>query len=105
VAIAARKGGESLAVLVERLEYEDIHLRVQDRIFAAKARPSRHVSRRNEQRPHRSLDTRMADHVYFTSLPLAEAAQPAGAPIETHPERLTNAAAAASSQTQSDERP
>ena len=103
-----RAGCRRHNILAERrraVEHEGLLLRARIRISAAKARASRYVSCRNEQRPHRSLDTRTPDHVYFTSLLLAEAAQSAGASIETHPERLIKAAAAASSQTHSDERP
>jgi hypothetical protein len=73
-------------------------------IPAAKASPRPYTSCRKEQRPHRSLDERMPDHVYFTSLPLAEAAQSEGASsTETYLKRLTKTTAATSPQTRSDE--
>ncbi|MBI1396032.1 MAG: transposase, partial [Betaproteobacteria bacterium] len=43
-------------------------------VSAAKAGLARYVAFYNERRPHRHLDGRTPDHVYFTDTPPAKAA-------------------------------
>jgi putative transposase len=65
-------------VFVERLwktiKYEEVYLRAYDGVSEAKASLTRYIAFYNERRPHRSLDGRTPDHVYFTLSPLAAAA-------------------------------
>ena len=65
-------------VFVERLwktiKYEEVYLRAYDSVSEAHASLGRYVSFYNARRPHRSLDGRTPDHVYFTASPLAAAA-------------------------------
>ena len=65
-------------VFVERLwrtiKYEEVYLRAYDTVSAAKASLARYVAFYNERRPHRHLDSRTPDHVYFTDTPPAKAA-------------------------------
>jgi putative transposase len=49
-------------------------LHAYDSVSDAKAGLTRYVAFYNERRPHRSLDGRTPDHVYFTTSSLAAAA-------------------------------
>jgi putative transposase len=65
-------------VFVERLwksiKYEEVYLHAYESVSEAKAGIARYVNFYNGRRPHRSLDRRTPDAVYFKSLPLAAAA-------------------------------
>jgi len=65
-------------VFVERLwktiKYEEVYLHGYDNVSEAKIGLACYVSFYNERRPHRALDGRTPDHVYFTASPLAAAA-------------------------------
>ena len=65
-------------VFVERLwktiKYEEVYLHGYDTVSDAKAGLARYIAFYNARRPHRALDGRTPDHVYFTSSPLAVAA-------------------------------
>jgi putative transposase len=65
-------------VIVERfwksIKYEEVYLHAYDSVSAAKAGITRYVSFYNSRRPHKALDRRTPDVVYFSSLPLAAAA-------------------------------
>jgi putative transposase len=65
-------------VLVERLwksvKYEEVYLRAYDTVSAARTQLARYFQFYNTRRPHTALDRRTPDDVYFTSLPLAQAA-------------------------------
>lgn len=65
-------------VIVERfwksIKYEEVYLHAYDSVSAAKAGIERYVRFYNGRRPHKALDRRTPDTVYFSSLPLAAAA-------------------------------
>jgi len=65
-------------VIVERfwksIKYEEVYLHAYDSVSAAKAGIERYVRFYNSRRPHKALDRRTPDTVYFNSLPLAVAA-------------------------------
>lgn len=65
-------------VIVERfwksIKYEEVYLHAYDTVSAAKAGIERYVRFYNSRRPHKALDRRTPDTVYFSSLPLAVAA-------------------------------
>ena len=65
-------------VIVERfwksIKYEEVYLHAYDSVSAAKAGIERYVRFYNSRRPHKALDRRTPDTVYFSSLPLAAAA-------------------------------
>ena len=65
-------------VIVERfwksIKYEEVYLHAYDSVSAAKAGIERYVRFYNSRRPHKALDRRTPDTVYFNSLPLAAAA-------------------------------
>jgi putative transposase len=65
-------------VFVERLwksvKYEEVYLRAYDTVSAARTHLARYFQFYNTRRPHTALDRRTPDDVYFTSLPLAQAA-------------------------------
>lgn len=65
-------------VIVERfwksIKYEEGYLHAYDSVSAAKAGIERYVRFYNSRRPHKALDRRTPDTVYFNSLPLAVAA-------------------------------
>jgi putative transposase len=65
-------------VFVERLwksvKYEEVYLRAYDTVSAARTQLARYFQFYNTRRPHTALDRRTPDDVYFTSLPLAQAA-------------------------------
>jgi putative transposase len=65
-------------VFVERLwksiKYEEVYLYAYDTVSDARAGIARYVTFYNQRRPHRSLDGRTPDHVYFTQRPLSAAA-------------------------------
>lgn len=65
-------------VIVERfwksIKYEEVYLHAYDTVSAAKAGIERYVRFYNSRRPHKALDRRTPDTVYFSSLPLAAAA-------------------------------
>ena len=65
-------------VFVERLwrsvKYEEVYLRAYDSVTEAKTSLARYAAFYNERRPHRRLDGRTPDHVYFGRRPLAVAA-------------------------------
>jgi len=65
-------------VFVERLwksiKYEEVYLHAYESVSEARAGIGRYVNFYNSRRPHRSLDRKPPDAVYFKSLPLAAAA-------------------------------
>jgi len=65
-------------VFVERLwksvKYEEVYLRAYDTVSDARASLHRYFTFYNTRRPHKALDRRTPDAVYFESLPLAQAA-------------------------------
>lgn len=65
-------------VFVERLwktiKYEEVYLHAYDSVSDARNGLARYVAFYNARRPHRSLDGRTPDHMYFMSSPLAAAA-------------------------------
>lgn len=65
-------------VFVERLwksiKYEEVYLHAYDSVSDARNQITRYVAFYNRRRPHRSLDGRTPDSVYFNSLPHAAAA-------------------------------
>jgi putative transposase len=65
-------------VFVERLwksvKYEEVYLRAYDTVSDARAGLARYFTFYNTRRPHKALDRRTPDAVYFESLPLAKAA-------------------------------
>ena len=65
-------------VFVERLwksvKYEEVYLRAYDTVSDARAGLYRYFTFYNTRRPHKALDRRTPDAVYFESLPLAQAA-------------------------------
>lgn len=65
-------------VFVERLwktiKYEEVYLHAYDSVSAAKDGLARYIAFYNERRPHRALDGRTPDDVYFKSQPLIAAA-------------------------------
>lgn len=65
-------------VFVERLwktiKYEEVYLHAYDSVSAAKDSLARYVTFYNERRPHRALDGRTPDDIYFKSQPLTAAA-------------------------------
>ena len=65
-------------VFVERLwksvKYEEVYLRAYDTVSDARAGLNRYFQFYNARRPHKALDRRTPDAVYFESLPLASAA-------------------------------
>lgn len=65
-------------VFVERLwksiKYEEVYLHAYESVSAARAGIGRYIRFYNTRRPHRSLDRKPPDAVYFNSLPLAAAA-------------------------------
>jgi putative transposase len=65
-------------VFVERLwktiKYEEVYLHAYDSVAAAKDSLARYVAFYNERRPHRALDGRSPDDVYFNPQPLTAAA-------------------------------
>jgi putative transposase len=65
-------------VFVERLwksiKYEEVYLHAYDSVSDARSQIARYVAFYNARRPHRSLDGRTPDSVYFNSLPRAAAA-------------------------------
>ena len=65
-------------VFIERLwksvKYEEVYLHAYDTVSVARARLSRYFTFYNTRRPHRALDRRPPDAVYFESLPTAQAA-------------------------------
>jgi putative transposase len=65
-------------VFIERLwksiKYEEVYLHAYESVSEANAGIGRYVSFYNTRRPHRSLDRRTPDTVYFKNLPLAAAA-------------------------------
>jgi putative transposase len=65
-------------VFVERLwrsvKYEEVYLRAYDSVAEAKTHLGNHLAFYNERRPHRSLDGKTPDAVYFAGLPAEKAA-------------------------------
>lgn len=65
-------------VFIERLwksvKYEEVYLHAYDTVSAARAGLSRYFTFYNTRRPHRALDRRTPDAVYFESLPIPQAA-------------------------------
>jgi putative transposase len=65
-------------VFVERLwrtiKYEEVYLRAYDSVADARKSIGRYLEFYNFKRPHQSLDGSTPDQVYFTKLPLREAA-------------------------------
>jgi len=65
-------------VLVERLwksaKYEEVYLRAYDSVAKAKAHLGAYLRFYNTCRPHRSLDGRTLDTIYFAALPQQKAA-------------------------------
>lgn len=65
-------------VFIERLwksvKYEEVYLHAYDTVSVARAGLSRYFTFYNTRRPHRALDRRPPDAVYFESLPTAQAA-------------------------------
>lgn len=65
-------------VFVERLwrtiKYEEVYLRAYDSVSEAKAGLGQYIAFYNARRPHRSLDGKTPDHVYFVGRTLAAAA-------------------------------
>jgi putative transposase len=65
-------------VFVERLwktiKYEHVYLHAYDSVSDARAKITTYLDFYNRRRPHRSLDGRTPDTVYFNSLPLHRAA-------------------------------
>lgn len=65
-------------VFVERLwksvKYEEVYLYAYDTVSDARARLNRYFTFYNTRRPHKALDRRTPDVVYFESLPLDKAA-------------------------------
>ena len=65
-------------VMVERLwktiKYEEVYLHAYDSVSDARAAITRYVAFYNSRRPHRHLDGRTPDTVYFETLPRSAAA-------------------------------
>ena len=65
-------------IFVERLwrsiKYEEVYLHAYDTVSAAKAGIERYLTLCNTRRPHSSLADRTPDQMYFSPLPLKEAA-------------------------------
>jgi putative transposase len=65
-------------VFVERLwrsvKYEEVYLRAYDSVAEAKTHLGNYLAFYNERRPHRSLDGKTPDAVYFAGLPAEKAA-------------------------------
>jgi putative transposase len=72
------KGAWRDNVFVERLwrsvKYEEVYLRADDSVSAARASIGRYLDFYNGRRPHSSLAGTTPDKAYFTSLPLRLAA-------------------------------
>lgn len=72
------KGAWRDNVFVERLwktiKYEEVYLHAYDTVSEAKAGLARYIDFYNRRRPHRALDGRTPDAVYFDSLPVSLAA-------------------------------
>jgi putative transposase len=72
------KGAWRDNVFVERLwrtiKYEEVYLRAYDSVADARHSIGRYLDFYNEKRPHQSLDNVTPEQVYFTQLPLREAA-------------------------------
>ena len=72
------KGAWRDNVFVERLwrtiKYEEVYLRAYDSVSDARQSIGRYLDFYNSKRPHQSLDGGTPDRVYFTTLPLREAA-------------------------------
>jgi putative transposase len=65
-------------VFIERLwksvKYEEVYLRAYETVSRAKQSLSRYFNFYNTRRPHRALDRKTSDKVYYPSLPLPRAA-------------------------------
>ena len=65
-------------IFVERLwksiKYEEVYLHAYDSLSDARAQIARYVGFYNQRRPHRSLDGRTPDAVYYETLPHVAAA-------------------------------
>ena len=65
-------------VFVERLwksvKYEEVYLHAYDAVTEARHGLERYFQFYNQRRPHSSLDGQTPDAVYFSSLPLNQAA-------------------------------
>jgi putative transposase len=72
------KGSWRDNVFVERLwksvEYEEVYLHAYDSVAEARQSLQRYFSFYNQRRPHRALDGRTPDMVYFEALPQPQAA-------------------------------
>ena len=60
-------------MIVERLwkslKYEEVYLQAYETVSAAQRRVARNLTFDNQTRPHRALDGRTSDSVYFDHLP------------------------------------
>ena len=65
-------------VFVERLwksiKYEEVYLHAYETISAAQQGVERYLTFYNQARPHRALDDRTPDAVYFDNLPIRRTA-------------------------------
>jgi putative transposase len=72
------KGSWRDNVFVERLwksvKYEEVYLHAYDSVAEARQGLQRYFSFYNQRRPHRALDGRTPDMVYFAALPQPQAA-------------------------------
>lgn len=72
------KGAWRDNIFIERLwrsvKYEEVYLKAYDSVAKARASIGKYMDFYNQKRPHSSLDDKTPDEVYFTKIPLPEAA-------------------------------